>query len=151
MMVAHFIKAKPFYFGAPDIAPDEPIKLLRSITEAREIFAQGNDTVWTLLLRIFYKLQLVKASSTRFIIAGDYDLFLLDGEWQVTKLRVFSLEYTCVEAVVILSKRQLDLLHSQDQAASGHTKCIIILWSRRLGAWLLEYGIATSSLRVLLD
>ena len=104
LTVSHFIEAQALDPFAPDMISQEEVELLRCIAEARKIFTQRDNDVWTLLLRILDQLQLVQASPTGLIIAGYYDLFLLHGEGQMTKLRVFSLEHGGVEAVVILPK-----------------------------------------------
>ena len=102
MITAYFIEAQALHLVTPDIASQEAVKVFGCIAEPIEILTQRDDDIWALSSRILDKLQLVQTSPARLVVAGHYDLFLLNGEGQMTKLRVLSLEYGGIEAVVIL-------------------------------------------------
>lgn len=84
------------------MAPQEAVQFFRCIAEPSEILTQRDDDIRAFSPRILDKLQLVQTSPTRLVVAGHYDLFLLNGEGQMTELRIFSLKYGGIEAVIIL-------------------------------------------------
>jgi hypothetical protein len=59
--LTYLIEAKPLYFGVPREGFEKMVKLFGSVSEAREIFAQDNDDVWTDALRVLDELELVEA------------------------------------------------------------------------------------------
>lgn len=113
--MANLVKAKPFNLRTPQKAAQISVQALGGIAKLGQIFAQDDDDVWTNLLGFLDELELPQAAPPGFIVAGDDDLLLLDGQRQRLERRVLCLQYGCIEAIIILclglvAKRQCRLL-----------------------------------------
>lgn len=96
---SYFVEAKPLDLVAPAVASQKIIIIFRCIAEAGQIFAKDQYHIGTHFLGFVHKLQLVKASSSSFIVAGDNDLLLLYSERQGPPTWILLFEDGGIEAI----------------------------------------------------
>lgn len=75
---AYFIETKPLSFVAPYEAFQEKVIVLGGITEASQVFSKNDYHVRACFSGFSHELQFVEAPPASFIVAGDYNLLLLN-------------------------------------------------------------------------
>jgi len=99
----YLIKTEPLHFVTPRELLQEIVEVLARIPKPTDVFSEDDDDFWTQALSFGDQLQLVQATSSGLIVAGDDDVFLLNGQRQGLEGWVLRLEDRGVETVVVLT------------------------------------------------
>ena len=122
LRVTYLVEAKALDLLVPGECLEEAVQLLGGISEAGEVLTKHDDYIGANFLCLFDQLQLVESlvlvstgliwlvgvkqtttstySSSRLIIAGDDNLFLLHSQRQRAQLWILILEHGSIEAIL---------------------------------------------------
>jgi hypothetical protein len=99
--IPHLIKAQTLCPVTPHGRPEPVVQLFARMSKGRQILAKHNDCLRTYFLCFGDQLQFSQASLTSLIVAGNNNLFLLDGKRQGFQCWVNVLDDRGIETIIV--------------------------------------------------